>query len=267
MSALRRRASRHLAVSVVALVLGVLAVALGLGLGTDWPWEPALVVLPLGALALWRWPGRRPLRALIALGRTSRRALLLVALMAAAYALLSNLLMQLFEVEAATEPVVTPGGVLVAVGVGILVGGVLTALPEELVFRGVLLRALIAARGPAVALGLTSLLFGVMHVPNAMFGWELTGWLLVSRLGGLVTIGAALGWVTLRSGTIWVAVAWHGAANIADTAWGGILTPEITDVVAREVWRWALVVGETALLVTLVALRWPRSTNRPEHVS
>ena len=260
-SAVCRDGSRRVAVPVVALILGVLGVALGVGLGTDLPWEPTLVLLPLGALALWRWRGGRPLRELTVVGTTSGRALLLVAVTAAAYALLGNVLVQAVGVASVDGVVVSPGGVLAALAVSVLVGGLLTAVPEELVFRGVALQALLAASGPRVAIGVTSALFALLHLPNALLSWEVSGWLLGPRLGGLLVLGSALAWVTLRSGTIWVAVAWHAAANVADTAWAGLLTPESTEVVAWELWRSALATGEAALLVCLVALRWPPRTS------
>ncbi len=256
-SAVCRDTSRRVAASVLGLTLGVLALALGLGLRTDLPWEPTLVLLPAGALALWKWQGRRALRELTVVGETSMRTVLLIGLAATAYTLVGNVLLQVIGVESAAASPATPGGVVVAIGLGILIGGLLTALPEELVFRGVLLQTLAVASGPVVALSVTSLLFSLMHLPNALFAWEVTGWILVSRLGGLLVIGAALASAAFRSGTIWVAIAWHGAANIADIAWGGLLAPEVTDAFARELWRWALVAGEAALLIALVALRWP----------
>lgn len=74
------------------------------------------------------------------------------------------------------------------------------ALAEELFFRGLLLPGLARRIDPRIALALSALLFGVIHVsPLAI---------VYATLAGL-----ALGWVRLRTGSVVACVAMHGAFN------------------------------------------------------
>ncbi|MBX3269771.1 MAG: CPBP family intramembrane metalloprotease [Sandaracinaceae bacterium] len=74
------------------------------------------------------------------------------------------------------------------------------ALAEELFFRGLLLPGLAKRHGPRVALGLSAVLFGLIH------GSPLA--ILVGTLAGLV-----LGWLRLRVRSVLPCVALHGAFN------------------------------------------------------
>lgn len=85
---------------------------------------------------------------------------------------------------------------------------VIAAGSEELVFRGLLLPALLPRLGAAGALALTSVLFGVFHVdPFAA---------IYATIAGFV-----LGAIALRTGSTLPAIAFHGAFNAVP-----ILLPE-----------------------------------------
>lgn len=94
--------------------------------------------------------------------------------------------------------------VLVVVSLGPMV--------EELLFRGVLLSALLQRWGSTAAIGLSSLAFALAHLPG--LGWQ------VFALPDLLLLALALAWLRLRSGSIWPGVVAHGANNLlAVAAW------------------------------------------------
>jgi len=77
--------------------------------------------------------------------------------------------------------------------------GVVAALTEELLFRGLLLRAASTCQR-AMALVLTSLLFMLMHCS-------------LEALPYTFMAGLLMGWLTLMADSIWPAVAFHAANN------------------------------------------------------
>lgn len=104
-----------------------------------------------------------------------------------------------------------------------------TALPEELVYRGALLRLLAersrprssTARSPgtltssAVTAGtLTSLLFADAHLP-ALRDAGPTAPDTVLRLALLTVFGLLMAWSVLRTGALWIALGWHTGGNAA----------------------------------------------------
>ncbi|HZX71966.1 MAG TPA: CPBP family intramembrane glutamic endopeptidase [Rhodanobacter sp.] len=85
-------------------------------------------------------------------------------------------------------------------------------LVEELLFRGVLLSALLQRWGTGVAVLLSSLAFALAHLPG--LNWQLFA------LPALLGLALALAWLRLRSGSIWPSVVAHGANNaLAVAAW------------------------------------------------
>src|SRR5205085_2229556 len=76
------------------------------------------------------------------------------------------------------------------------------AVFEEFFFRGYLFSALLNRGGPRVALWTSALLFGLFHlVVTDVFELE--------RLVPSTVLGLVLGWVCLRSGSVWPAVLLH----------------------------------------------------------
>lgn len=87
---------------------------------------------------------------------------------------------------------------LAAVTAAVTIG---PALGEELLFRGYLLRAF-SHRSPAwLAVGVTAVLFGAIHM-NALQG------------AGAFLIGIYLGFLVIRTGSLWPAVVAHGLNNL-----------------------------------------------------
>ncbi len=103
---------------------------------------------------------------------------------------------------------------LVAIPIGALVNSVLAA-GEELGWRGWLLPAL-RPLGTWPALLLSGAIWGVWHAPVILLGYnfgrpDIVGVLFM--VGGCVAWGVLIGWMRLRSASVWPAVLAHGSLN------------------------------------------------------
>jgi membrane protease YdiL (CAAX protease family) len=83
---------------------------------------------------------------------------------------------------------------------------VLTALPEELAFRGVLFRGIERGLGMVAALVISSLAFGLVHLMNP--GATLVGALGTAAVGGVMLLAAYL-----LTRNLWLAIGIHWAAD------------------------------------------------------
>lgn len=81
----------------------------------------------------------------------------------------------------------------------------LAPLVEELMFRGVLLSALIPRCGIAPATLLSAGAFAAIHLPGLGWHWY--------ALPELILLGLALAWLRLRYRSLWPSVLAHGANN------------------------------------------------------
>ncbi len=86
----------------------------------------------------------------------------------------------------------------------------LAAVSEEALLRGYLLTALTESWGQWIALGLMSILFALPHL--LVSGAEETNWLLFTLF--LALPGLMLGWIYLKSGTLWLPIGIHFAWNM-----------------------------------------------------
>ncbi|MFS0911535.1 lysostaphin resistance A-like protein [Microbacterium sp. 179-I 3D2 NHS] len=127
------------------------------------------------------------------------------------------------------------------------------AFGEELGWRGWLLPALRPC-GTWPALILSGAIWGVWHSPVILLGYnfgrtDVSGVLLMT--GGCVVWGILLGWLRLRSASVWPAVIAHGSLNAA----GGLIVlfaaakPDLALAGPLGIAGWIVVVAVIAVLV------------------
>lgn len=127
------------------------------------------------------------------------------------------------ELLAAKVPAGTPlppAGVLIAaqaasIPVAAATVNAIAAFGEELGWRGFLVPAL-RRYGTWASLLISGVVWGLWHAPIILLGYDfgrtdVSGVLLM--IGGCVVWGVLLGWLRLRSGSMWPAVFAHGALN------------------------------------------------------
>ena len=195
-----------LVVAIVAVaVLGPDDLTVGQAFGVVVPLQSAGTVAVLAVLARRRPPWRRAL----GVGFRPIDLLGLAVGVGAQFAagMIVYVIVEVLEVDLPTQDVVEEA----ADAVGgfehllVFVGAVILApVVEEVVFRGVLLRALLR-RGRRLAIGVSAVAFGLVHLldPNA--------WVAVPFLTAL---GVVLGYQTVRTGRIGMAVMTHSAFNL-----------------------------------------------------
>ena len=83
---------------------------------------------------------------------------------------------------------------------------ILVPLVEEILFRGVLLSALLKHLPLGVAVAICALLFSTVHLPVLGFKWY--------ALPDLILLALVLCWLRLKSGSIWPAVLTHSTNNL-----------------------------------------------------
>ena len=86
-----------------------------------------------------------------------------------------------------------------------LVAGFLLAAWEELFLRGYLLRQFSIGINPLTAAVITGVLFGLMHAGNPGANWQ---GLLYTAIGGTL-----MGWLMVRSGSLWLLIGYHFGWN------------------------------------------------------
>ncbi len=118
------------------------------------------------------------------------------------------------------------------------------ALSEELAFRGLILQGLRSRLGAGVSLVLTALLFGVIHLD------------LVQGLGAFFT-GLYLGYLTVRSGSIYPAIIAHGVNNLWATLESSLWQAANPQMSPRDILvsagypLWAYVLAGIVLVIAL----------------
>ena len=216
--------------TLLAMGVGTAADALHIQ-HTDNGIQTLLVMLSLGIVAplvLWlarrKWPQLWSLARPPGFGFTLPRRLLFFALAVVAglaVPLLGGLLTQVLAHDhAVTQDIQQFGGstplglriplVLVVVSLGPLV--------EELLFRSVLLSALLQRWHVGWAVTISSLAFALVHLPGLQLQWY--------ALPNLALLALTLAWLRLHSGSIWPAVLAHGINNLlAVVAWFVTINP------------------------------------------
>lgn len=173
-----------------------------------------------------------------------------------------------------------PVGVLVAAQFALIPIAAVTinafaAFGEELGWRGFLVPAL-RRYGTWPALLISGLVWGLWHSPVILLGYnfgrtDITGVLLMTA--GCLVWGVLLGWLRLRSGSLWPAVFAHGAMNASMgmpalfIAAGAPLDPALATGLGASGW----IVGGIVIVVLLLTgqfrrqpqLAAPRPKNPP----
>jgi membrane protease YdiL (CAAX protease family) len=110
--------------------------------------------------------------------------------------------------------------------------------------------------GPLPALGITSLLFAIIHLnPWGLLEIFAAGWLL--------------GWLVLRSGSLWPAVLVHGLYNLTKVIMlvsilGEPPTPEAVLRMSAGVWGSPVMVVASGVVVIVLVLAFERRGTRLE---
>jgi membrane protease YdiL (CAAX protease family) len=92
--------------------------------------------------------------------------------------------------------------------VSVVAIAILPATCEELLFRGVVLPSFLRTTGPLLAVGMSALLFGVIHV-QYLPGQPL----MLDRVPFAIAVGVFLGLLRLRSASLWPPVIAHATLN------------------------------------------------------
>ncbi|GAA4517455.1 MULTISPECIES: CPBP family intramembrane glutamic endopeptidase [Nonomuraea] len=233
----------------VAFVLSwLVALPLWLGGGLGHPLMPVFGMLmmftpTLGVLAAWR-ASRVPFREWaretgLTLGERKGRTLLLVlaawlgvpalVALAAALSVAAGLLtldldgLGLYRAQLEAQNVPVPAGlatgVVIQFVIGVVAGPLLNALPslgEEWGWRGYLVPRLTGTCGVVAGLMLSGAIWGLWHAPLTLLGYNypnLGAGAALYFTGFCVVAGVVLGWLRLRSGSVWPAVVAHGSLN------------------------------------------------------
>lgn len=186
---------------VVRLALEALVPSLtlhGIGLVLNW----LFVALVLGLVTWLGWWEKIRLTASV-----NRRAL--VYLLPLAVMVFVPLAFGLAVPEVSlVEGVILPAwATFLVIVVGVALGA---ALSEEILYRGVMLRAL-EPRGRVVAVVLPALIFGLSHVSQIVLGNSIAEWLPQMIL--IVPRGTGLGAIAFRLESLWPLVLWHFAVD------------------------------------------------------
>ena len=223
----RRTVARFALTSRAALVLGILVTVIALPESwRSWPYAPFLlvhatltIVIPVlyGAL-----PTGRPLPELRRWLPHQRVPLLAAAAFIVGFVLVYVLVLRasshagdaswdlVAAYRALMDSYVDRYGLAATVIVGYLLLGVWPMFGEELFYRGFVLRGLLDGTTPAIAVIVSSALFGLRHAAQLVY--FLPGYPIATGLAYFVWafgISVMLGWIYVRTRSLWVCMALH----------------------------------------------------------
>jgi membrane protease YdiL (CAAX protease family) len=189
-----------------------------------------LVPFQLGMLAMValaaRWspePMRERLGLMPSLARpVSRLRLAMLAAFTLSTALLSAIGLSLFMGDPAASPISTAisDGSWIAVTLTAVLLSLVPAIIEEVVFRGYIQRRLLARWSPSVAIGVSTLLFAIIHTDS------------LQHVLAVVPLGIVTGLLAYRTGSIKAGILVHAIHNAGAVGFGALarlLTPSLGD--------------------------------------
>lgn len=242
--------------AVIATIVASYVAALRLARWGE-PWEWVLAAQPIAVLLLWFLLAGGTVRQLGFPAAARRRstadgpagALVAAAVAAAAIGLSAAALL-------AAEATVAVGSfdaqsALRAGAWAVVIGVFAGALPEELVYRGALLRLAQQRWRPRAVIGVTGGLFAFGHLPLLLTtgggSWEWLG----ARVAELLVLGLVLGWAAVRTGAIWVPLGWHIGSSLV-----GVFVLQVWSTQTASVWAAAAaaILGHLLLVPTVLVL-------------
>ena len=133
----------------------------------------------------------------------------------------------------------------------------IVAVVEEFVFRGFFQNQFEKVLPKWQSLVLTSLLFGLIHLPIAIIVYDLEGLWLVYSLIEWIGMGMILGYVYQISRNIWVPIFWHGLHNVlgGTFSWRFILEKVPSETVIFSVMTLEKIVYFTTTMLLLYISR------------
>ncbi|SDJ14079.1 CPBP family intramembrane glutamic endopeptidase [Nonomuraea jiangxiensis] len=153
---------------------------------------------------------------------------------------------------------------VVATLVGPVVNAVL-AFSEEWGWRGWLVPRLVSSNGVLAGLVFSGAVWGLWHAPLTLLGYNyplLGSWAALCFIGFCVLAGVLLGWLRLRTGSIWPAVVAHGSLNaiVPQVLLLGDAAAPPNEVLAglTGLTGWALLALTGAALLRLIPVRRPQ---------
>lgn len=257
----RSDSTKH-ALGLLTLVLLALPVAGLLLPGVGLPYEAAVLAYPVLGLLIWFGVARRSWGGLVVLD-PSRTAGPLWALFScsAAFVTAAVFIVPAEVLSAGTVELGPPtvGDIISAVVITVLVAVLLTAVPEELIYRGAFLGLSQGRVLPAVAIAASAALFGFAHMPN-LLTQEISTAQMLLRLLELALFGALMGWSVLRTGSVWLALGWHSGSNAAHVGVQLLLASDADS--SGWTGRWLELAASLVIVVLLTKIvrRTPRST-------
>jgi membrane protease YdiL (CAAX protease family) len=203
----------------IVFTLGVTIVIIGFAVGGRLllaPLLPQLTLDGVGLLLNWLFVGLT--LALVAwlgwwdkirlLAPVNRRALVYLLPFAVAVAIPVVFGLAIPDVSLVRGEMLPDWATLLVLVVGVALGA---ALFEEILYRGVLLRAL-ESRGHLVAGVVTATAFGLTHVSKIILGGSVAEWLPSMIL--IIPLGIGLAAVAFRLESIWPLIVWHFAVDV-----------------------------------------------------
>lgn len=199
-----------------ALLVGVVLALVG------GPWQ-VVILLHLGALAIWFLVWRRSWRDLVA-SRGPRSGWLLFALGALLCALSTAVGYPILTPGAVLAPL-TPGGLLSALVGAVGIGVLMNAVPEEVSLRRCLMEPLRAHFGDGFALWTTALAFVALHLPTWISSGS-TAAVYAAQVPAKLLFGLVAGWSVLRLDSLGFALGMHVGGNMIGVLLDRLSQPE-----------------------------------------
>jgi membrane protease YdiL (CAAX protease family) len=183
-----------------------------------------LLVVGPGAM---HWPemgfgigARRALDALVMGAALAVPVLLVTSIVAAALVRVVGVL---------PESPLPPTGTLPGLVVHLLAGAILAPVGEEILFRGVAVTAWARSAGARTAIVRSALLFATAHVLGlSADSFQQGASLALVAAAARLPVALALGWIYLRSGTIWAPIGLHAAFNAILIVLGEVSTGSLS---------------------------------------